>query len=83
MSSAEAVAPARGLARLSFLLSRRWTYGLVAVACVLPRLAALLFEPGDILASFTEKNDAFAPLFIPHSPFGLVPGHESASTPPP
>ena len=64
------------------LLRARWTYGLVALACVLPRLAALLAERGDILASFTEKNDDFALLFIQHSTFGLVPGQESASTQP-
>lgn len=70
------------LDRLSFLLAARWTYGLVALACVLPRLAALLFERGDILASFTEKSDDFALLFIHHDTFGLVPGQESASTQP-
>ena len=68
--------------RLSFLLQPRWTYGLVAAACVLPRLIALLFERGAILASFTEKSDDFALLFIHHDTFGLVPGQASASTQP-
>ena len=68
--------------RLAFLLRPRWTYGLVAAACILPRLAALLAERGKILASFTEKSDDFALLFIHHGTFGLVPGQESASTQP-
>ena len=70
------------MSRLAFLLRPRWTYGLVAAACVLPRLAALLAERGKILASFTEKSDDFALLFIHHGTFGLVPGQESASTQP-
>lgn len=88
MPSADPGAPGTGatpdgrLARLAFLLERRWTYGLVALACVLPRLAALLFERGDILASFTEKSDDFAVVFLEHGTFGLVPGQESASTQP-
>lgn len=69
-------------ADLRFLLRSRWTYGLVAAACVLPRLVALLFERGKILASFTEKNDDFALLFIHHDTFGLLPGSPSASTQP-
>lgn len=80
-AAAPAAAP-RTQARLAFLVTRRWTYALVAVACVVPRLAALLYERSDILASFTEKNDDFALLFIHHSTFGLVPGQESASTQP-
>ena len=72
---------ARG-ARLAFLLRPRWTYGLVALACVLPRLVALLLERGSILAAFTEKSDDFAQVFIQHGTFGLVPGFESASTQP-
>ena len=69
-------------ASLGFLLRSRWTYGLVATACVLPRLAALLYERGNILASFTEKSDDFALLFLHHDTFGLVPGSPSASTQP-
>ena len=69
-------------ARLAFLLHPRWTYMLVALACVLPRLVALLIERGSILASFTEKSDDFAQVFIQHGTFGLVPGFESASTQP-
>ena len=72
----------RRLARLGFLLQPRWTYGLVAAACILPRLVALLAERGAILASFTEKSDDFARVFIDHGTFGLVPGFESASTQP-
>jgi len=69
-------------ARLACLLRPRWTYGLVALACILPRLVALLLERGSILASFTEKSDDFAQVFIQHGTFGLVPGFESASTQP-
>ena len=68
--------------RLAFLLRSRWTYGLVAAACVLPRLAALLFERGQILAAYTEKSDDFARIFLFDGTFGLIPGQPSAYTQP-
>src|SRR5919205_50695 len=54
----------------------------VAVACVVPRLAVLLYERGSILGAFTEKSDDFARTFVATGTFGLVPGHPSAYTQP-
>lgn len=68
--------------RFAFLLRPRWTYGLVAAACIVPRLAALLAERGDILAAFTEKSDDFARIFLFDGTFGLIPGQPSAYTQP-
>jgi hypothetical protein len=42
----------------------RRAVALIGAACVLPRLAVLLYERGDILASFTEKSDEFANTFV-------------------
>lgn len=69
-------------ARLACLLRPRWSYGLVAAACVLPRLAALLHERGHILAAYTEKSDDFARIFLADGTFGLIPGQPSAYTQP-
>ena len=68
--------------RLAFLLRPRWSYGLAAAACVLPRLAALLAERGHILAAYTEKSDDFARIFLSNGTFGLIPGQPSAYTQP-
>jgi 4-amino-4-deoxy-L-arabinose transferase-like glycosyltransferase len=62
------------------LASRR--LGLIAGACVLPRLAVLLYERGSILASFTEKSDDFARTFVDSGTYGFVPGLPSAWTQP-
>ena len=61
---------------------RRRAIWLVAAACVLPRLAVLLYERGDILASFTEKSDDFARTFVDTGTYGFVPGLPSAWTQP-
>lgn len=63
-------------------MSRRRGVALVAGACVLPRLAVLLYERGDILASFTEKSDEFAATFVDSGTYGFVPGIPSAWTQP-
>ena len=54
----------------------------VALAAALPRLAVVAFERGDILASFTEKSDDFARVFVESGTFGFVPGNPSAYTQP-
>lgn len=54
----------------------------VAAAAVLPRLAVLAVERGDILAAFTEKGDDFARQFLDSGTYGFVPGEPSAWTQP-
>jgi hypothetical protein len=63
-------------------VSRRLQLGAVIVACVLPRLAVLALERGDILAEFTEKSDDFARTFVESGTFGFIPGEPSAYTQP-
>jgi hypothetical protein len=63
-------------------VSRRLPYAVVAVACVVPRLAVLLHERDAITASFTEKSDTFALTFVQHGTFGFIPGEPSAYTQP-
>ena len=63
-------------------MSRRAAYAAVAAACVLPRLAVLLYERGDVLASFTEKSDDFARTFVESGTYGFIPGEPSAYTQP-
>jgi 4-amino-4-deoxy-L-arabinose transferase-like glycosyltransferase len=63
-------------------LSRRAAYLLVAAVAAVPRLAVLVHERGDILASFTEKSDRFARAFIDDGTFGFLPGEPSAWTQP-
>jgi 4-amino-4-deoxy-L-arabinose transferase-like glycosyltransferase len=63
-------------------VTRRTAYAVVAAAAVVPRLAVLLRERGDILASFTEKSDEFARTFVDHGTFGFVAGEPSAWTQP-
>jgi hypothetical protein len=45
-------------------------------------LAVLLYERGDILASFTEKSDDFARTFVESGTYGFIPGEPSAYTQP-
>ena len=63
-------------------MTRRGAYVVVLTAAVVPRLAVLLRERGDILASFTEKSDRFARTFVDHGTFGFIPGEPSAWTQP-
>jgi 4-amino-4-deoxy-L-arabinose transferase-like glycosyltransferase len=55
---------------------------LVVVAAIAPRLAVLLHERGNILASFTEKSDDFAQTLVKSGTFGFIPGVPSAYTQP-
>ncbi|HEV7641533.1 MAG TPA: glycosyltransferase family 39 protein [Gaiellaceae bacterium] len=54
----------------------------VLSAAVLPRLAVLLRERDSILASFTEKSDDFAQVFVSSGTYGFAPGFPSAYTQP-
>jgi 4-amino-4-deoxy-L-arabinose transferase-like glycosyltransferase len=63
-------------------VTRRAAYAVVASAAVVPRLAVLLHERSDILASFTEKSDQFAKTFVDSGTFGFLPGVPSAWTQP-
>ena len=55
---------------------------LLVAATALPRLAALLYARGSILASFTDKGDNFAQTFLASGTYGFIPGHPSADTQP-
>ncbi len=55
---------------------------MLAVAAGLPRLAALLYERGDILAAYTDKSDDFALTFLESGTYGFIPGIPSAYTQP-
>lgn len=63
-------------------MTRRHQTLIVLAAAILPRLAVLLLERGDILASFTEKSDDFARTFVDSGTFGFIPGQPSAYTQP-
>lgn len=63
-------------------MTRRTAYLVVSAAAVVPRLAVLLHERGDILASFTEKSDEFARTFVRSGTIGFIPGEPSAWTQP-
>jgi 4-amino-4-deoxy-L-arabinose transferase-like glycosyltransferase len=63
-------------------VTRRTAYLVVGAVAVAPRLAVLLHERGDILASFTEKSDEFARTFVRTGTFGFIPGEPSAWTQP-
>ena len=64
------------------LTSRRGAAGLVATAAVVPRVAVLVHERGDILSAFVEKSDDFARTLVSSGTFGFVPRHPSAYTQP-
>jgi 4-amino-4-deoxy-L-arabinose transferase-like glycosyltransferase len=55
---------------------------ILVAATALPRLAALLYERGRILAAFTDKGDDFARTFLASGTYGFIPGHPSAYTQP-
>jgi Dolichyl-phosphate-mannose-protein mannosyltransferase len=60
----------------------RHPYVVLAVAAGLPRLAALLYERGEILAAYTDKSDDFALTFLESGTYGFIPGVPSAYTQP-
>ena len=51
-------------------------------AAVLPRLAVLLHERGQITRAFVDKGDDFARTFLASGTYGFIPGHPSAYTQP-
>ena len=55
---------------------------LLVSATALPRLAALLYARGSILASFADKGDNFAQTYLATGTYGFIPGHPSADTQP-
>ena len=63
-------------------MTRRPAYVLLALASALPRLAALLYERGDITAAYVDKGDDFAQTFLESGTYGFVPGIPSAYTQP-
>jgi 4-amino-4-deoxy-L-arabinose transferase-like glycosyltransferase len=63
-------------------VNRRAAYGGLAIFCAAPRLGVLLRERDAITASFTEKSDLFAQVFVAHGTYGLIPGEPSAYTQP-
>jgi 4-amino-4-deoxy-L-arabinose transferase-like glycosyltransferase len=63
-------------------VSRRLAYSALTVVCAAPRLGILLHERGAVTASFTEKSDTIARLFVDHGTFGFVPGAPTAYTQP-
>src|SRR5262249_54924547 len=64
------------------LTSGRRAPALVVLAAVVVRLAVLLHERSNILASFTEKSDDFAQTLAKSGTFGFLPGVPSAYTQP-
>ena len=54
----------------------------VAAAAILPRLAVLVAERGNILSAYTEKSDTFAATYVKTGTFGFIPGVPSANTQP-
>lgn len=61
---------------------RRSHVAIIALACLVPRLLALVAVRGGILDDFTEKSDTFARVFVSSGTFGLIPGVPSAYTQP-
>ena len=54
----------------------------VLAVAVVPRLGVLLRERDALLASFTEKSDDFAQVFVASGTYGFAPGIPSAYTQP-
>jgi Dolichyl-phosphate-mannose-protein mannosyltransferase len=63
-------------------VTRRTAYVLLAVACALPRLVALLYERGDITSAYVDKGDDFAQTFLESGTYGFIPEIPSAYTQP-
>jgi 4-amino-4-deoxy-L-arabinose transferase-like glycosyltransferase len=64
---------------------RRYDYALVAGACLLPRLVAMLHEGAALLPlddNGVEKSDLIARVFLKSGTFGYVPGEPTAYTQP-
>ncbi len=65
-----------------FAANRVPAWLVVVLAAVLPRLAVLAAERGNILSAYTEKSDDFARTFVASGTFGFIPNHPSAYTQP-
>ena len=63
-------------------MRRRVALAIVLAAAILPRLAVLLAERGDILAELVEKSDRFARTLVASGTFGFLPGRPSGYTQP-
>jgi len=63
-------------------MSRRSAILIVLAAAVVPRLALMLHERGDLLAGLTEKSDRFARTLVASGTYGFIPGRPSANTQP-
>jgi 4-amino-4-deoxy-L-arabinose transferase-like glycosyltransferase len=63
-------------------MTRRLAVAIVLAAAVVPRLAVLLVERGEILASLVEKSDRFAQTLVASGTFGFLPGRPSGYTQP-
>jgi hypothetical protein len=63
-------------------MTRRVAFAIVLAAAVLPRLAVLLAERGEILAELVEKSDRFAQTLVASGTFGFLPGRPSGYTQP-
>lgn len=63
-------------------MTRRLALAIVLVAAILPRLAVLLAERGDMLAELVEKSDRFARTLVASGTFGFLPGRPSGYTQP-
>jgi Dolichyl-phosphate-mannose-protein mannosyltransferase len=63
-------------------MTRRVALAIVLVAAIVPRLAVLLSERGDILAELVEKSDRFARTLVESGTFGFLPGRPSGYTQP-
>jgi 4-amino-4-deoxy-L-arabinose transferase-like glycosyltransferase len=63
-------------------MTRRLALAIVLVAAILPRLAVLLAERGDILSELVEKSDRFARTLVASGTFGFLPGRPSGYTQP-
>jgi hypothetical protein len=68
--------------RLTLRRLYRHPYIVLTLAAGLPRLAALLYERGEILAAYTDKSDDFALTFLESWTYGFIPGVPSAYTQP-
>src|SRR5437879_6726886 len=62
--------------------ARPWPYAVIAAAAILPRLAVLLYERGQITAAYVDKGDDFARTFLASGTYGFIPGRPSAYTQP-
>jgi hypothetical protein len=63
-------------------MTRRLALAIVLAAAILPRLAVLLAERGDILSELVEKSDRFAQTLVASGTFGFLPGRPSGYTQP-